>query len=141
VIFVVPRRRRRAARRLPAGAVVRPASAAASGAVLAALVLGTLAGGEPAWGGAPAGTVAGEIDLSGGPSPAGVTAAGGTVTLSRGGRVFARAVLGDGDTFRFAVPAGAYRVRARSGDAQCPDTTATLAAGGRLDLRVMCQVK
>jgi hypothetical protein len=112
-----------------------------SAAVVAALALATLAAGDPAWGGGPAGTVAGQIDLSGGPAPGHVPAVAGTVTLSRGGRVYARAALGDGERFRFALPPGTYRVHSRDGDARCPDTTATVEAGRTLDLRVWCEVK
>ncbi|WP_426502690.1 hypothetical protein ACPPVO_34300 [Dactylosporangium sp. McL0621] len=109
--------------------------------VVAALALATLAAGEPAWGGGPVGTVTGQIDLSGGPGPGRVPAVSGTVTLSRGGRVYARAAVGEGERFRFALPAGTYRAHAHDGDARCPGITATVGPGRASDLRIVCQVK
>src|SRR5258707_155711 len=88
------RHERRGARRWPAAAVV------------AAVFLPTLAAGAPAWGSGRLGAVTGQIDLSGGPARGHVPAVAGTVTLSRGGRVYARAALGDGERFRFELPPG-----------------------------------
>ncbi|HTJ39662.1 MAG TPA: hypothetical protein VL738_41110 [Dactylosporangium sp.] len=114
----------------------RPAAVA-----VAALSLAVLAAADPAWAGAPTGTVTAQIAFSGGPAPGLLPGMPGTVTLSRDGRVFAARNLGEGESLRAELPAGAYHARAHSGDALCIDETVHVTAGGTSALCLVCQVK
>jgi hypothetical protein len=129
----------------PAAEVVRPrAMRFIWGIAIAAVVLSLGACGDRTEGGSgdgPAGSVHGDIQMTGGPRGAPPVGAAGTVVVTRKGHEVGKQDVPDGGQFRFSLPAGSYRLSVKGAGGACVATDVTVSAGGDQGVTLICQRK